>query len=160
MPTLSFPSPVGWLSVTAADAVVRITWRRADEDESTPLLEEARRQIEAYLAGRLTAFDLPVLAHGSDFERQVWQAMREIPYGKTRRYGDIADELGGIARAVGQACGANPVPIVIPCHRVLAADGLGGFSGGAGRSTKRWLLELEERMTGGPRQADLFAPRP
>jgi methylated-DNA-[protein]-cysteine S-methyltransferase len=154
----TFPSPVGWLSLAEeAGAITRITWRRGAAAEPTPLLSEARRQIEAYLDGRLTLFDLPVRAEGSAFEQDVWRLMRAIPYGQTRRYGDLAAELGQIARAVGQACGSNPVPIVIPCHRILAADGLGGFSGGAGRPTKRWLLDLETRVSGGPLQGDLFA---
>jgi methylated-DNA-[protein]-cysteine S-methyltransferase len=158
MPQLSFPSPVGWLTVAEdAGTLTRIAWRRGPEGDSSPLLAEARRQIEAYLDGRLTRFDLPARAEGSAFEQDVWRLMQAIPYGKTRSYGDIAGELGQIARAVGQACGSNPIPIVIPCHRVLAADGLGGFSGGNGRATKRWLLELEERMCGGPLQGDLFA---
>ena len=158
MSQLSFSSPVGWLSLEAeANALVRVTWRQSEDKEPTPLLHEARRQIEAYLGGRLTRFDLPLDARGGAFERDVWRLMQAIPYGRTRNYGDIALELGQIARAVGQACGSNPIPIVIPCHRVVAADGLGGFSGGAGRATKRWLLSLEERGSGGPRQGDLFA---
>src|SRR5258708_34714460 len=137
MPQLSFSTSIGWLGVVEADgAIVQIGWRRLPEQSPSPLVSEARRQIEAYLVGELRDFDLPVNASGSDFERQVWQAMLAIPYGKTRSYGDIAFDLGAVARAVGQACGSNPVPIVIPCHRVLAADGLGGFSRGTGRAPK------------------------
>ncbi|MBI1775628.1 MAG: methylated-DNA--[protein]-cysteine S-methyltransferase [Proteobacteria bacterium] len=158
MPQLTFPSPVGWLSVTEeAGVIVRVAWRRGGEADLTPLLIEARRQIEAYLAGELASFDLPHRAEGSRFEQLVWQEMLKIPCGKTRTYGDIALATGAPARAVGQACGRNPIPLIIPCHRVLGADGLGGFSGGEGRPTKRWLLTLEQRMTGGPSQGDLFA---
>ena len=83
------------------------------------------------------------MPQGSPFETRVWAAMRQIPYGETRCYGDLADAVGSAARAVGRACGSNPIPIVIPCHRVLAKSGLGGYSGQGGLATKRRLLALE-----------------
>jgi len=110
---------------------------------TTPLAERAARQIEAYREDPDTRFDFPVRIEGSAFQRSVWQAMCAIPRGKTRTYGDLARELGGEARVVGQACGDNRLPIVIPCHRVVAADGIGGFAhatGGYLLEVKRWLL--------------------
>ena len=89
-------------------------------------------------------FDLPLAPEGTAFQKRVYAAMQRIPFGGMRSYGELAAELGSAARAVGGACGSNPLPIVIPCHRVVAAGGgLGGFSGGAGASTKTWLLHHE-----------------
>ena len=118
-------------------------WTR---DEDHPLLREARRQLELYFAGALRRFDLPLRLDGTPFQRRVWDALLEIPYGETRSYADIARHLAppGVARAVGQANAANPIAIIVPCHRVVAADGsLGGYGGGLHR--KRFLLDLEER---------------
>jgi methylated-DNA-[protein]-cysteine S-methyltransferase len=143
---LAFDSPVGRLAVTEADdAVVAIGWN-PDEGpaaEPTPLLREARRQIEAYFARRLERFDLPLAPHGSAHEQRVWAAMRQIPYGETRSYSELAFAVGSGPRAIGRACGRNPIAIVVPCHRVLAKGGLGGYSGGQGLPTKRSLLALE-----------------
>ena len=107
------------------------------------LAEKAARQLEQYREDPDTVFDLPLVIEGSPFQKSVWQAMCAIPRGKTRTYGDIAKELGGEARVVGQACGDNRLPIVIPCHRVVAAGGIGGFAhstGGYLLEAKRWLL--------------------
>lgn len=142
--SIAIDSPVGGLTITAtADAIVAIGWDRSAEGEETPLLAEARRQLDAYFARRLNRFDLPLDADGAPFEQRVWAAMQRIPQGQTRCYGELAMELGSGPRAVGRACGRNPIPIVIPCHRVVARGGLGGYSGGAGLPTKRLLLELE-----------------
>ena len=111
---------------------------------STPLLEEAGRQITEYLAGRRRAFDFPMAPEGTDFERLVWKALLGIPYGETRTYRQIAEEIGRpqASRAVGRANGANPMSIVIPCHRVVGTNGrLTGYAGGL--ETKRRLLQLE-----------------
>jgi methylated-DNA-[protein]-cysteine S-methyltransferase len=143
-PGISLDGPVGRLAIIeAAGAIVAIRWAAEIEDEPTPLLAEACRQLTAYFAGHLYRFDLPLAPAGTAFERRVWAAMREIPYGETRRYGELALELGSAPRAVGGACGKNPIPIVIPCHRVLARGGIGGYSGGDGLATKRALLALE-----------------
>ena len=107
------------------------------------LAERAARQLESYREDPDTRFDLPLAIEGTPFQRAVWLAMCAIPRGRTRTYGELALELGGEARAVGQACGDNRLPIVIPCHRVVAADGIGGFShatGGYLLEAKRWLL--------------------
>jgi methylated-DNA-[protein]-cysteine S-methyltransferase len=148
MPSLSIPSPVGRLTIAEeGDAVVAISWTDAGDERAagngSPLLAEAARQLDAYFAGLLTRFDLPLAPSGSPFERRVWTAMAEIPYGETRCYGDLAATVGSAPRAIGRACGRNPIPIVIPCHRVLAKTGLGGYSGQGGLTTKRHLLALE-----------------
>jgi methylated-DNA-[protein]-cysteine S-methyltransferase len=142
--SIAIDSPVGRLTVSATtEAIVSIAWRTEPAGESNALLDEARHQLEAYFGGRLTRFDLPLMPTGSAFDRRVREAMRRIPLGQTRRYGELAMEVGSAPRAIGGACGRNPIPIVIPCHRVLASSGIGGYSGGAGLATKRWLLALE-----------------
>jgi methylated-DNA-[protein]-cysteine S-methyltransferase len=116
------------------------SWHAADEP-----FAEARKQLEQYFAGERTAFDLPLAAEGSEFERRVWRALEEIPYGETESYGEVAERIGtpGSARAVGWANGRNPISIVVPCHRVIGANGtLTGYGGGLER--KRFLLELEQ----------------
>jgi methylated-DNA-[protein]-cysteine S-methyltransferase len=107
-------------------------------------LDEPRRQLEEYFAGERTTFELPLRPHGSDFQRDVWRALTEIPYGETRSYGEIARRIGrpDAVRAVGAANGANPIAVIVPCHRVISADGsLTGFGGGLER--KRTLLDIE-----------------
>jgi methylated-DNA-[protein]-cysteine S-methyltransferase len=158
---VTVPSPVGPLTITEqAGAIVRVGWRGpAGAQAPTPLLAEAARQLAAYFDGRLTAFDLPLRPAGSPFQQAVWDAMLRIPFGMTRSYGAIAAELAAPARAIGGACGANPIPIVIPCHRVLASGGLlGGYSGQGGAKTKRFLLALEgaEAPDADPRQPRLL----
>lgn len=146
MPRLSLESPLGRLSLFEEDErLTALDWgAKRSTGEPSALLLRARRQLEAYFAGKLTEFDLPLAPRGSPFELEVWRLMQEIPYGETRSYGDLASELRAAPRAVGQACGRNPLPILIPCHRVLAAGGaLGGYSGGRGVDTKRRLLILE-----------------
>lgn len=113
-------------------------------DPDHPVLRETIRQLDAYFAGHLRRFDLPLEPAGTRFQRQVWAALRQIPYGETRSYGDLARQVGraGGARAVGQANRNNPIGVIVPCHRVVAADGsLGGYAGGLDR--KRRLLALE-----------------
>lgn len=119
---------------------------------ATPLACRAEAALRAYLRDPASPFDLPLAPGGSDFRRRVWAAIAAIPPGRTRRYGDIARELGSSARAVGQACGDNPVPVVVPCHRVVAATGIGGFAharDGRLLSAKRWLLEHESALARG-----------
>src|SRR5713101_9582799 len=144
MPSLSIPSPIGQLTIDEADdAIVAIRWADAPAGNGSPLLAEAARQLAAYFDGRLSHFDLPLAPAGSPFEARVWSAMQAIPYGETRSYGDLAHTVASAPRAVGRACGKNPIPIVIPCHRVLAKGGLGGYSGEGGLATKQRLLALE-----------------
>ena len=144
MPSLSIPSPVGRLTIEEEnDWIVAIHWGDEPAGNGSPLLDEAARQLAAYFAGELSAFDLPLAPEGTAFEQRVWAAMQAIPYGKTRCYGDLAGDIGSAPRAVGRACGKNPIPIVIPCHRVLGKAGPGGYSGQGGLVTKHRLLALE-----------------
>lgn len=154
MPSISLPSPVGRLSIVeAGGSITEVLWATRREGERTPLLHEAQLQLEAYFAGRLTRFDLPLAPVGSDFQQRVWETMLRIPYGETRSYGEVAKEVGSAPRAVGRACGTNPIPIVIPCHRILAAAGApGGYSGAGGLATKRFLLDLERGPDVKPRK--------
>jgi methylated-DNA-[protein]-cysteine S-methyltransferase len=115
-----------------------------------PLAEKAARQLEAYKRDPNTAFDLPVVIEGTELQKAVWRVMCGIPRGKTRTYGDIGREVGADAREVGQACGDNRLPLVIPCHRVVAANGIGGFAhatDGYLLEAKRWLLMHEAAAT-------------
>jgi methylated-DNA-[protein]-cysteine S-methyltransferase len=118
----------------------------ATRPASNALAERAARQLEAYRDDPNTVFDLPLLIEGTEFQRRLWEALCEIPRGKTLTYGELARRLGVDARAIGQACGDNRLPIVIPCHRVVAADGIGGFAhatSGYLLEAKRWLLAHE-----------------
>ena len=107
------------------------------------VMAEAARQIDEYLTGKRITFDLPLKVEGTDFQKSVWNELCSIPYGETASYADIAKRVGrpAASRAVGNACAANPIPLIIPCHRVVASVGLGGFSGGL--ALKRKLMEIE-----------------
>ncbi len=141
-------TPIGPLGLVASDTGLRrvsFDARGVRADGGSPLLDEAAAQLAAYFAGTLVDFDLPLDLAGSDFQRRCWLALATIPYGQTVSYGEQARRLGlgpASARAVGAANGQNPLPVVLPCHRVVGADGsLTGFGGGLDR--KRRLLELE-----------------
>ncbi len=142
----TFDSPIGPLLVTCNEAGItacRMGATRAGS-RSHPLLARAGEQLSEYFAGRRQAFDLPLAARGTGFQQSVWRALTAIPYGVTRSYGEIAAEVGSpkASRAVGAANGRNPIAVIVPCHRVIGADGsLTGFGGGLDR--KRWLLEHE-----------------
>lgn len=145
VPHLSLHSPVGELTLfEEAGALVALEWGRAQSGDATALLDEAAGQLHDYFDGRRQQFDLPLDPSGTAFDQRVWAQMCLIGHGQTRSYGDIATSLGTSARAVGAACGRNPLPILIPCHRVLATGGrIGGYSGGGSLATKRALLVLE-----------------
>jgi len=158
---VTVPSPVGALTIVEqAGAIVRVRWRgAATPTPPTPLLAEAVRQLAAYFDKRLKDFDLPLRPAGSLLQQAAWRAMCRIPAGITRSYGAIAAELGVPARAIGGACGANPIPVIIPCHRILATGGgLGGYSGEGGAETKLFLLALEgaDAADADPRQLKLL----
>lgn len=144
MPELSFPSPMGDLTVRSdGPAIVALDWGRAASQDNTALLNKARAQILAYFAGDLETFNIPLAPVGTAFQKKVWAAMQTIPFGQTQTYGDLARRIQSGPRPVGTACGVNPIPIIIPCHRVVAAHGLGGYSGAGGLATKQTLLALE-----------------
>lgn len=168
-----FRTPWGWMglseTIKGIDAVVlpkpsrravlselRLSSARLWERRSSPRLREAQTQLTGYLSGTRRSFDLPLdLSRGTSFRQRVWRTLRRIPYGRLRSYQWVAARVGGkqYARAVGNAVGANPMPIVIPCHRIVAQDmSLGGYSGGL--PTKRKLLALEGTL------ADLRLGRP
>jgi len=142
-------TPVGRLALEADhDAVTGVRWaspgERSRDKTPSPVLKEATRQLDRYFRRKLERFDLPLAARGTDFQKRVWTMMREIPYGETATYGGMAVALGSGPRPIGMACARNPIPIIVPCHRVLASGGKeGGFSGGRGLPTKRQLLALE-----------------
>ncbi|HEX6959027.1 MAG TPA: methylated-DNA--[protein]-cysteine S-methyltransferase [Ferrovibrio sp.] len=153
------PSPLGPLTVTAKpEAITAVDWGgRPGGGRAMPVLAEAERQLAAYFAKKLDRFDLPLQPAGSDFQKAVWDFMLAIPMGETRTYGEAAAATNAPARAVGGACGANPIPVIIPCHRILAAGGeVGGYSGMGGLATKRWLLRHEGAFVP-PEQVSLFA---
>ena len=148
MPQLSILTPLGDITLSEEDgAIVALDWGRGRDRAETPLLRRAAAQLQDYFDGARTEFDLPLAPQGTPFRLKVWEALRRIPAGETRSYAEIARMVGcASARAIGQANGANPIPILIPCHRVVAAGGaLGGYSGAEGPATKRYLLDLERR---------------
>jgi methylated-DNA-[protein]-cysteine S-methyltransferase len=137
-------SPVGPITIVVAnDAIVALDWVTPHQHDDHPVLAEALSQLGAYFTGSLQDFDLPFAPETSEFQKTFGQVLCNIPYGETRTYGDLAKQLSRPAQAIGQACGANPIAILIPCHRVLAATGLGGYSGAGGVETKVKLLQLE-----------------
>jgi methylated-DNA-[protein]-cysteine S-methyltransferase len=151
MNSLSISSPVGNLVLVEDEgAIVAVHWAESRGGNGSPLLTEAARQLDDYFAGKLTVFDLPLRPAGTAFERSVWAAMLDIPYGETRCYGDLAAATDSAPRAVGRACGRNPIPIIIPCHRVLGKGWMGGYSGAGGLKTKEALLTLEGALAPEP----------
>lgn len=144
MPQRSLHTPIGDITVSEeGGAIVALDWGWGRDQSNSPLLARAADQLNAYFDGTLKDFDLPLAPVGTPYRRRVWEALRTIPYGQTRSYLDIAALAGGSARSVGQANGSNPIPLIIPCHRVVASTHVGGYSGGDGVVTKRWLLALE-----------------
>lgn len=155
-------SPVGRLTMTEEDgALVRLAWADWQSGDpsalpgDTAVLDRTVAQLLEYFAGERHDFDLPLAPRGTAFQRRTWTEMTQIPYGETLSYGALARKLRSAPRAIGQACRTNPIPIIIPCHRVLAEGGRpGGFSGGAGLETKFALLQLEGGIEVEP---DLFS---
>lgn len=146
MPTKTVITPLGTLKVLEQNSqLVDLSWDDSAEDEgSSPLLEQTVAQLDAYFSGKSRDFKLPYTLVGTPFQQQVWQQIAAIPYGQTRTYKDLAGALKTSPRPVGTACGRNPLPLVVPCHRVLGSGGaLHGFSGGEGLATKAALLSLE-----------------
>ena len=147
-------SPIGRIEVTSdGESTTSLAIERAGElpldgqpEQSNPVLERAVDQLREYFAGTRTDFDLPVALAGTEFQKAVWNELAELPFGGVVSYGEIGHATGRATagRAVGGAVGANPIPIIVPCHRVLASDGrITGYSGGNGIPTKVWLLDHE-----------------
>jgi len=149
--SLAMDSPFGTLLLDShGTAITALRWgdslpNTRPPDQPDSILKAARDCLRAYFAGATVSFNIPIhFTTGTPFQKKIWQLLTRIPYGATRSYGDLAREQESAARAVGSACGANPIPILVPCHRILAADGrLGGYSGHHGTETKRRLLILE-----------------
>jgi methylated-DNA-[protein]-cysteine S-methyltransferase len=143
VPQLSMHSPIGDLTVSEESGeIVALDWGWGRDQTETPILLRAKSALQEYFDGAPLA-DLPLRPHGSAYRQRVWQALRQIPAGQTRTYLEISRIAGGSARSVGGANAANPIAIFIPCHRVVAVAGLGGYSGGDGLQTKQKLLDLE-----------------
>ncbi|MFV0475927.1 MAG: methylated-DNA--[protein]-cysteine S-methyltransferase [Pikeienuella sp.] len=143
MKHLSVDTALGRFTISATDkAITALRWGGSGADE-TPLLAEAAAQLIAYADGALQEFNLPLAPEGGPLQQAVMMAMRAIPYGLTRTYGDLARALDAPAQAVGRACGANPIPIIIPCHRITGTGKLGGFSAPGGVESKIMLLRHE-----------------
>ena len=137
-------SPVGALGANGVDdAVTDLLWGQAGNLIAGALHRQVQDELDAYFWGKLRQFQIPVAPRGNTFQQRFYAALFAIPYGETRTYGDLAKELGVSAQAIGQACGANPIAIIIPCHRVIGANGLGGYSGAGGIEAKVTLLRLE-----------------
>lgn len=141
---ISLHSPIGPLSVAEEDgAIVSLDWGWGSVQAPTKLLERARAQLNAYFDGDPSPFDLPLAPRGTQYQRRVWAALCGVPRGEVWTYGQLARAAGGSPRSIGGAMGRNPIPIIIPCHRVVAGNGPGGYSGAGGLATKRFLLALE-----------------
>ena len=146
MPQLSIHAPFGALTFSEDDgAIVAVDWGWGRDQEETPLLVQAREQMYEYLDGERQAFDLPTRPAGSAYQKRVWATFASIPCGQTWTYSAVAHRAGGSARTVSEAARRNPLPIVIPCHRAVAARGPGSYSEGQGLDTKRYLIQLEAR---------------
>jgi methylated-DNA-[protein]-cysteine S-methyltransferase len=124
-------------------ALTHLDWLECAEPAQSDILQQALSELTAYFAGNLTTFTVPLAPKATTFQSTFYDALLAIPFGETRTYGDLAKELNVPAQAIGQACGANPIAILIPCHRVLGANGLGGFSGAGGLEAKVALLKHE-----------------
>ena len=149
MAQTSFSSPIGPILLRAdGDALVSVHIGPGPGEDADPLLREVTAQLSAWFAGRLRRFDLPLASPGTPKGAAHREAIAAIPFGETASYGAIARSIGSSPRAVGQACRRNPFPIIIPCHRVVAAGGaIGYYSGGHGITTKLWLLDHEQQFT-------------
>ena len=148
MARVTVNTPLGPLALASdGNRLTGVGFGRAPGVDGDALLAEAVDQFIAYFSGKLRIFDLPLAPAASPFQARVRAAMMAIPYGGKAAYGQLAVAIGSAPRAIGQACGRNPLPIVVPCHRVLGAAGIGGYSGGAGLATKQWLLNHEARAT-------------
>lgn len=154
MPQLSLHTPIGPVTVSAEDeTIVALDWGWGRDQEPTPVLLRAKAWLHAYFDGEPVPMDLPLRPFGTDYRQKVWAAIATIPLGSVWSYRRVAESAGGSPRSVGTAMAANPIPLFIPCHRVVGSGPggrlvLGGYSGGEGIETKRFLLDLEARAAG------------
>tara|TARA_B100000686_G_C16416880_1_gene775068 strand:+ start:210 stop:671 length:462 start_codon:yes stop_codon:yes gene_type:complete len=145
---LTTQTPIGLIAIYGDKSITKISWTTRPTVNNAAELQKARDQITNYFAGTLRHFELRLNPAGTKFQRAVWCQLLLIPYGTTSTYGEVAGELGTSARAVGRACATNPIPLLIPCHRVVSKSGaLTGYSGGGGLQTKEFLLSLEQNTT-------------
>jgi len=160
MPQLSLHTPLGDLTVSEdRGRIVSLDSGWGRDQEPTPLLLRARTALQRYFDGENEAFDLPLAPPGTPYQQRAWHAMRAIPAGTTLTYGELAERLRTVARALGQACARNPIPILIPCHRVVSGAGAAEYYSFAdGPSTKAWLLALERRQASLPGLNALSVP--
>jgi methylated-DNA-[protein]-cysteine S-methyltransferase len=154
LPQLSLHTPIGPITVSAeADAIVAVDWGWGRDQDPTPLLLDAKAWLHAYFDGEIGPMTLPLAPTGTAYRQRVWSTIQAIAPGETDTYQNVAQHAGGSSRSVGGAMAANPIPILIPCHRVIATgargggDTIGGYSGGEDIATKVFLLELERRAT-------------
>ncbi|KXV61476.1 cysteine methyltransferase [Acetobacter senegalensis] len=151
MPQLSLHSPLGPLTLTEEEGkIISLDWGWGRDQTETPLLCEARDWLDKWFDDPKAsgAFPFPLEPFGTPYQKKIWAALCAIPVGSVTTYQALAQQVGGSPRSVGQAVGRNPIPILIPCHRVVAQRGLGGYSGDGGIDDKQWLLNLEEaRLT-------------
>lgn len=147
MGSLTIESPIGPLTLSSRDGVLTgLSWGIQASGDPDLVVERAAAQLDDYFTGRSPSFDLGIETGGSPFQKSVWAAMCAIPPGRTLSYGEVARQLDSAPRAVGGACGKNPIVIVVPCHRIVGSTGLGGFGGRQRRlDIKRWLLDHERR---------------
>ena len=140
----SLHNKFGWFSLVEEEGrITQLLWEEHNEGFRSDVLKEGLNQLEAYFAGTLTKFDLPLAPKGTEFQQQVYRIMQDIPFGDVLTYGAVAKKLGVSAQPIGQACGSNPIPVIIPCHRIVGTGNLGGFSGMGGVETKVQLLRHE-----------------
>ncbi|AOW48697.1 methylated-DNA--[protein]-cysteine S-methyltransferase [Acetobacter ascendens] len=146
MPQISLHSPLGPITLSEEDGkIISLDWGWGRDQTETPLLCQAREWLDNWFDDPESAgsFPLPLDPYGTAYQKKIWAALQEIPVGETTTYGELAEKIGGSLQSVGQAVGRNPIPILIPCHRVVGASGLGGYSGDGGVDDKAWLLRLE-----------------
>jgi methylated-DNA-[protein]-cysteine S-methyltransferase len=140
----SLHNTFGWFSLVEENGqITQLLWEDRNAGFRSDVLKEGLNQLDAYFAGKLTRFDLPLAPNGTDFQQQVYRVMQDIPFGEVLTYGEVAKKLGVPAQPIGQACGSNPIPVIIPCHRIVGTGNLGGFSGLGGVEMKVQLLRHE-----------------
>ena len=142
-------TPIGYINISFTEKEIHnvsLFTKKATVTNKNALEKDIKEQLTAYFKGELKEFRLPLNIKGTNFQEKIWQALRKISYGKTKTYGQLAKELNTSARAIGNACRENPVPIIIPCHRIIAKNSIGGFAGktkGYKITAKEWLLQHE-----------------